>query len=207
MAVRKTTRDQQMRQRLALEAARILLHSGHHDYHMAKLKAAQHLGAADTRNLPSNAEIEQALSEHQRLFVDHAHSQRLTQLRQAALEAMRIFSSFRPRLVGSVLSGTASQHAVVELHLFADAPEEVIFFLLDQGVPYEEGQRRLRHMKQKVHSYPVYRFLAGDVGLELLVMPTEGMRQAPLSPVDGRPMQRATIGMVEELLCVDARES
>ena len=52
--------DRQMRQRLAQEAAQILLQRGNRDFHAAKQKAAEHLSVPDTRNLPNNAEIEQA---------------------------------------------------------------------------------------------------------------------------------------------------
>jgi len=34
---------------------------------------------------------------------------------------MRYLREFEPRLVGAVLSGTATEHSEVQLHLFADA--------------------------------------------------------------------------------------
>ena len=63
---------QRMRQRLALEAARIMAEEGVNDYHLAKRKAAVRLGVAGSRNsprnLPRNDEIQQALEEYLRLF-------------------------------------------------------------------------------------------------------------------------------------------
>jgi hypothetical protein len=183
-----------------MEAARVLVHSGHGDYQLAKHKAAHHLGATETRNLPSNVEIEQALVQYQHLFNEADQRLRLVQLRKAALQAMKLFACFRPRLVGSLVSGAASMHAVVELHLFADTAEEVIFFLLDRGMPFEEGQRRICYVKDKTLNYPVYRFMAEENPIELLVMPSEGIRQAPLSPVDGKPMRRISMEMLEALM-------
>jgi len=47
---------------------------------------------------------------------------RLRHLREIAVKVMRDFESFRPALVGSVLTGTASQFSDVNLQLFTDDP-------------------------------------------------------------------------------------
>ena len=39
-----------------------------------------------------------------------------------------------------------------------------------------------------------------DQSIEATVFPTDGIRQAPVSPVDGRPMKRANTVEVEALL-------
>ena len=83
--------ETQMRQRLAQEAARVLIESGSRDFAMAKRKAAEHLSAHDTRNLPTNLEIEHALAEYQRLFRSNDQPQTLQRLREVAYEAMRFF--------------------------------------------------------------------------------------------------------------------
>lgn len=198
--MRPSTKDQQMRLRLAQEAARIIEEEGIRDFHSAKRKAAAHLGATDTRNMPSNTEIEQALIEYQRLFKANTQPNHLRELREAALHALRFFTSFHPRLVGSVLSGTANAHSDVNLHLFTDVPEDVALFLMQEGIPYDTGERRLRLSNGDSANYPVYRFLAGDTRLDLTVFPIDGERQAPRSPVDGKPMRRAGLAAVEELL-------
>ncbi len=198
--MRPSTKDQQMRLRLAQEAARIIEEEGIRDFHSAKRKAAAHLGATDTRNMPSNTEIEQALIEYQRLFKADTQPNHLRELREAALHALRFFTRFHPRLVGSVLSGTANAHSDVNLHLFTDVPEDVALFLMQEGIPYDTGERRLRLSNGDSANYPVYRFLAGDTRLDLTVFPIDGERQAPRSPVDGKPMRRAGLAAVEELL-------
>jgi hypothetical protein len=198
--MRPSTKDQQMRLRLAQEAARIIEEEGIRDFHSAKRKAAAHLAATDTRNMPSNTEIEQALIEYQRLFKAATQPSRLRELREAALNALRFFTRFHPRLVGSVLSGTANAHSDVNLHLFTDVPEDVALFLMQEGIPYDTGERRLRLGNGDSANYPVYRFLAGDTRLDLTVFPIDGERQAPRSPVDGKPMRRAGLAAVEELL-------
>ena len=102
-----------MRQRLAQQAAQILVENGTTDYYAAKRKAALHLGAVDTRNMPSNSEIDQALREYQRIFRADTQPQQLQRLRQVAIQAMLFFTDFKPRLVGSVLDGTADVNSMV----------------------------------------------------------------------------------------------
>lgn len=195
-----STRDERMRLLLTQEAARIMAEEGVGDYAAAKRKAADRLGAPDTRNLPANREIQAALEDYQRLFLGDAQRAHVRHLRAQALEAMQFFARFQPRLVGSVLHGTAGAHSDVNLHLFAQTPEEVVLFLLEQRIPYETGERKLRFGREEHVSFPVYRFAAGDVRFDLTVFDLNGLREAPRSRIDGQPMQRATAAAVRELL-------
>ncbi|AMN48285.1 hypothetical protein ACG33_14490 [Steroidobacter denitrificans] len=194
------TRAGQLRATLAQEAARIMSEQGIDDYGVAKRKAAERLGATDASVLPRNTEIEAALAAHHRLFRATTHALILKRLRCSALEAMRLLKNFEPRLVGPVLSGTASAHSEIDLHLFADGAEPVLMHLLDLGVPYHMAERRLRYEPNRQITYPVVRFSAGDQGVDAVVFPVDGIRQSPASPVDGRPMRRASAGEVEALI-------
>ena len=200
MAIRTPTKDKHMRQRLAQEAARLMAEEGVQDFYTAKRKAAERLGAPNTQNMPRNTEIEEALQDYQRLFQGAQGPERLRRLREDAVQAMRLFASFEPRLAGSVLSGTAGAHSDVNLHLFADAPEEVNLFLMGTGIPFELGLRRMRLNRETSGDIPSVRFLAGEQPIEALIFPANGIRQAPLSPVDGRPMERAALNRVLEML-------
>ncbi|MCW8902069.1 MAG: hypothetical protein OQK95_15500 [Gammaproteobacteria bacterium] len=188
-----------MRQRLAQKTAQILLDSGTRDFKAAKQKAAQQLGATDTKSLPNNAEIELALSEYQRIFRSTSQPEHLSRLREIAIEAMRFLSDFKPRLVGSVLSGTADQHSIIRIHLFADTVESIGFYLLDNKIPHELGERRLKVGVDQYQLYSTYEFVVDEVRVELVVfLPKQ--KKIPLSPVDGKVMKRADITEVEELL-------
>lgn len=189
---------------IAREAARILAEEGVRDYLLAKRKAAERLGFdARSRHLPNNREIEAALAEHHRLFHADAHARRLRELREAARRAMILFADFSPRLVGDVLSGLAAEHAPVQLHVFADAAEQVALHLLNRQLRYELDERRLKQPSGAVHMYPVYRLAIADATVEATVFPHDAIRQAPASPVDGRPMRRAGLGEVEALLEIE----
>lgn len=200
MSKRSNPRGEHLRRALAQEAARIMSEQGIDDYGLAKRKAAERFGATDIAVLPKNIEIEAALADHQRLFESTTHSSTLDDLRRTALKAMRLLKAFEPRLVGPVLSGTASAHSEVNLHLFADGAESVAIHLMDNGIPHRMVERRLRYEPDRLIAYPVIRFVAGEHEIDATVFPVNGIRQSPASPVDGRPMRRASADELEALL-------
>lgn len=193
-------RAEQIRLALAQEAAKIMSEQGIGDFLLAKRKAAERLAVRDISVLPKNTEIEAALSERQRLFGQDVHAEELAGLRRTSLQVMRLLAQFQPRLVGSVLSGTATRHSDINLHLFADQTETVSWRLLEDGIQHELGEKKLRYEPGRIVSYPSYRFIAGRHKVEAVVFPIDGIRQAPSSPVDGRPMHRADISELQNLL-------
>jgi hypothetical protein len=137
---------------------------------------------------------------HQRLFASDRHEADLATLRRTALEAMKLMADFEPRLVGPVLTGTASAHSEINLHLFSETPEAVSLRLEERGVPHEVVERRLRYERDRSVSYPALRFVAGRQTVDAVVFPVDGIRQSPASPVDGKPMRRANAAEVAALL-------
>jgi hypothetical protein len=202
MARRNSSRADQVRHALAQEAARIMAEHGVEDFLFAKRKAAERLGVVDAAVLPKNTEIEQALVEYQRLFDADNHPRSLERQRRAALATMRLLRAFDPRLVGPVLTGTATQHNDISLHLFADSPESVAIALIDHGIPHDVIERRLRMDAERIVSCPGVRFQAGEHAIEAMVFPRDGIRQSPCSPVDGRPMRRADRDELQALIDV-----
>ncbi len=194
-------RDRNVRTMVADAAARIVVEEAVESLAAARDKAVRRLGLDGLRDLPTAREIEQALIDYQRLFGGETHLAAIGRLRRHAVEAMRLLAGFAPRLVGPVLSGTAGEHTPVTLHVFADRAEDVGLFLEERGVPAELSERRIRPGGEAPpRSYPCFRFVAGGIGVELVVFPVVGLRQAPPSAIDGRPMQRATQAEVEALL-------
>ena len=197
------TRTQERRRALAVEAARLMSESGIRDYHQAKLKAAERLGIQDDKSLPRNSEVQDALREYQRLFLPDSQPQLLRERRAAAEQAMEFFARFEPRLVGSVLEGTADAHSAVCLHLFTDDREAVPLFLAEQRVPFEQRTRQLRLDRERSLEADVYVFAAEGTPVDLTVLPRQLLRQAPLDRIDERPMQRASLAALRELILED----
>lgn len=193
-------RAENLRRALAQEAARVMAEHGVRDFLFAKRKAAERFGVVDGAVMPRNTEIEAALQEYQRLFGGEAHQESLQAQREVALEVMQRLAEYRPRLVGPVLQGTATAHDDVLLHVFADRAEAVTFRLMDQGVPFEVGERRTRLDADRVVQQPALRIDVDGQPVEVVVFPVDGIRQAPVSPVDGKPMRRADTDEVAALL-------
>jgi hypothetical protein len=200
--MRSSDRDRPDHQRLALavEAARIIQEEGLLDFRSAKAKAAARLGLGRRAHLPDNAEIEAALAERNRIFHGDTLPQLLVSLRQTAFELMRDLGSYQPRLVGDVLSGNATVHSSIELHLFSDTSEAVGTSLESLGIGHRSVARRHRLRANESEAFPGYRFSAHGCDFATTVFPLRLRGHAPLSPVDGRPMRRAGIRELAELL-------
>lgn len=194
------TRTRERRRRLAVEAARLMAESGLRDFAQAKRKAAERLGIHEDASLPRNREIQDALLEHQRLFQGDSQPQALTARREAALQAMRLLQAFEPRLVGPVLEGSADDHSAVNLHVFSDDPQAIDWHLSEHGIPFDSGSRRYRSGPDSEWEAPLVSFTADGIRFELSLFPLDGLRQAPLDRIDGRPMKRATMAQLVALL-------
>jgi len=180
-----------LREQLAQEAARLIVDHGMHDYGQAKRKAALRFGVRESSALPSNSEIESSVIERQRIFEPDLHQRRVTAMRLLAVEIMAFLFEFQPRLVGPVLAGTVTDNSPLELHVFTDSPEAVLNELEVQGIKSRNCQRRYRVNGQGISIIPGFRFSRDGDRVYVIVFPEKGVRQAPLSPVDRKPMQRA----------------
>jgi hypothetical protein len=178
-----------------------MVEHGIQDFSLAKRKAAERLGVrAQAGALPSNAQIHERLIERQRIFEPDAHDQRLSKLRLVATIVMGVLDGFRPKLVGGVLDGTATLTSPIELHVFSDSPEAVAAALEEQGFRLHDSQRRYRFGRELTEQIPGYELMVDDEELQVMVFPERGPRHSPLSPVDGRPMRRASRSAVLALL-------
>ena len=200
MPKKLTNGNDRARKVVAQEAARIIVEQGIQDYRLAKIKAAERLGMGGRGSLPGNPEIERAVSEHLKLFGRESHLYLLRVLRQAALSAMDLLAPFTPRLVGPVLHGTAAANSAVNLHVFSDSAELVAQILQDSRVQYRMYERRIKSRRDRAESFCGFRFTHDNSSIEATVFPVNGMRQAPISPVNGKPMRRADRQAVLDLL-------
>ncbi len=194
------TKDQRMRHQIAIEAARLIEEEGVKDFHFAKQKAAERLHAPNTHNLPRNDEIQEALYEYQRLFKAESQAEVLQKLRQTSCKAMHFLQPFQPRLVGAVLDGSANEHSDIILHVFAEPSDALSFFLMDNHINYELESDWLTLSNGEVEERPMYSVVLDNTQIYLVVFDLIGLRQAPNSPITGKPMPRASLAKVKLLL-------
>ena len=199
MARHRHPSQNHLRESITQLAARLMA-EGTEDFSLAKRKAASQLGVSDTRNLPNNSEIEQALRAYQALYHRDEQINALRKLRTQALRLMRELEGFDPLLTGSVLRGTASVYSDINLVLFVDSQKDVEHFLLNRGLDYKTSEKRFRFSDglRPVPILLINNTVEADVQLSILAHADR--RSMPLSPIDGRVLQGARLTEVLALL-------
>lgn len=194
-----------MRERIAHLAARLMARDGIQDFGTAKRKAAEQLGAADTRNLPNNSEVEEALRAFRALYEPEEHRAVLRALREVALSVMRRLEAFNPHLTGAVLTGVAGKHSDINLQLFTDSVKDVEYFLMRERIPYRAGERRVA-TGDGWRSVPLFTLEAEGATVNVAVYGTKDLWSAGRPGVeDGVPV-RAKTPYVETLLREEGEE-
>ena len=192
-------RQQQMRQRIAAVAARLMAEDGVDDFAHAKRKAARQLGAEDTQALPNNDEVEAQLRAYQSLYQGDEQRERLRELRARTLEVMRIFEHFHPHLAGPVLKGTAARYADIDLQLFTDDAKSVQLLLLNRGLAYEDVPQKY-YAGDQARLVPVLRFGWAGTRVNLAVFPANDERSSLRTSPSGRALDRSSLARVVQLL-------
>lgn len=196
-------RTDRIRSLIAAEAARLMYEEGVKEYRDAKRKAARRFGPEKTlslgSHLPSNAEIHAELRRLIELHEEKVLPGRLLKLRLLALRYLELFAPFTPLLVGSVLRGTVTAQSDIDLHLFAETPEEVEAFLAARGIPFEAESVTIRQGGE-FREYPHIYLEEAGVEIECTVYPVSDRRQVPRSSITGRPMERAGVRKLKRII-------
>jgi hypothetical protein len=187
------------RSRIAHLAARLMAEDGIEDFATAKRKAARQAGMPDTRELPTNEEVDAALKTYQLIYHREEHRSRLRELRERAVRAMRELARFNPYLTGSVLNGNAGKYADINLQLFTDNEKAVELYLIDRGIGYKAAQSRL-YAGDEMRTVPVYRVTDDGTVIELTVLSPHDLRGPLRTSPAGKNIERAKLPAVEQLL-------
>lgn len=196
----KQTKLTKLRRQIAWEAARLMYSRQESEYYQAKMKAARRIcqGWVRPADLPSNAEIRE---EVQTLARCHEGDQRTVDLREMRLEAlrmMRILERFRPRLIGSVLTGHIRHGSDIDVHVFSDSLEAVTGALDQEGLVYDVERKAVRKLGEErvfTHVHVKDRF-----PFELTVYAARMVSQVLKSSITGKAMERASIAELEQFL-------
>src|SRR5690606_32881616 len=88
-------------------------------------------------DLPSNAEIRDEIQALARLFEGEKRFDQLREMRVFALSIMRLLARYRPRLIGSVLTGHIRHGSDIDIHVFSDSVEGITNLLEGEGLRYD----------------------------------------------------------------------
>ncbi|MEW6562456.1 MAG: hypothetical protein AB1400_04410 [Pseudomonadota bacterium] len=192
-----SSRRDLMREELAHLAARLMAESGITDYAYAKRKAAKQMGVPDSHHLPSNQEVEAALRSFRALYQRDSHPAVLRQLREEALDTMRLLAPFGPYLTGSVLDGTAGEQSDINLTVYSDDEKSVLMFLLKHNLPFAGGEWRT-HFGGRTQTVPSFTLeTPSGVPVHIVVLPENARHNGKR-----KPETHADTAAVETLLAV-----
>jgi hypothetical protein len=189
-----------LRQAIALEAARLMYERTESEYFTAKRKAAKRLCRqwVKPEDLPSNAEIREQIQLFARLHEGDKRTENLRAMRLEALRMMRLLRAFKPRLIGSVMTGHVRKGSDIDIHVFSDSPALVTDLLETHGCQYDlERKQVVKHGESRVftHVHVFDRF-----NFELTVYPEDKAHYVFKSSITGKAIERASIRELEEFL-------
>lgn len=112
-----------VKSRVAREAATLLYFGAEKEYKQAKIKAAKTFG---THFLPSNLEIALELDRIAEEKEGSARKEHLISMRKEALKIMKLLCNYCPLLIGSVWRGTIRFGSDIDIAVYAENPEEIV---------------------------------------------------------------------------------
>jgi predicted nucleotidyltransferase len=189
-----------LRRQIAWEAARLMYERIESEYYQAKMKAARRIcrGWVKPADLPSNTEIRDEIQQFARMFEGQQRQVNLRDMRVSAYFMMKRIVSFRPRLIGSVLTGHVREGSDIDIHVFSDSVETVCQRLEKEGYFYEVQRKQVRkdgESKTYVHIHFTDRF-----PFELTLYSADQAHVVLKSSITGKAQQRASLAELEILL-------
>ena len=193
--------DDRLRRQIAFLAAQMMYQRSETEYFTAKRKAAKSLGVEYRHrpaDLPTNREIRDQIQAFARMHEGPKRLDNLLSMRLAALRMMRLLARFRPRLIGSVLTGHVRKGSDIDLHVFTDSLALVTDCLDELAMDYDVEQKRVvKHGEARVFTHVHVR---DEFAYELTVYPEEKIGYVFKSSITGKAIERASIAALEDLL-------
>jgi len=133
-------KDFNIRRRIALEAARLLLRQEETDVAKARARAAMRFAkeAGFAKDLPGFAEIEAQVRNLSRASEPHLRRTEIREMQAAALDVMRSLSAFSPRMVGDPAFGFIFRGQEIHVEIVTDSLSGVYEALRRGGIDFVE---------------------------------------------------------------------
>lgn len=170
------------------------------EYFRAKMKAARRICRGDVKpsDLPSNREIRDQIQAFARMHEGERRTENLRRMRLAALRLMRVLREFRPRLIGSTLTGHIRKGSDIDLHLFSDSTEAVRAALEAEGLVHDVEHKRVRKAgEERVFTHIHF---DDEFPFELTLYAANLAHYVFKSSVTGKAIDRASIAELEQLI-------
>jgi hypothetical protein len=192
--------NEKLRRQIAWDAARLMYSRQESEYYRAKIKAAKRLcrSRVKPQDLPSNCEIRDLVLSLARTHEGTDREQMLREMRFEALRLMRILVAYRPRLIGSTLTGHVRAGSDIDIHVFADSCDGVTTALDAEGAVYELERKHVRkNGEERVFTHVHVR---DHFTHELTIYPSNKAHYVFKSSITGKAIERASIAELENIL-------
>ena len=182
-------------------AAQLMYERLETEYFTAKRKAARQLGI-DSRyhpkDLPSNSEIRDYIQILAVMYEGDQRVENLREMRVEALKLMRRLRRFRPALIGSVFTGHIRKGSDIDIHVFSDQIAAVTMELDRIGLLYDVERKRI--VKNNEERLFTHIHAKGKFCFELTVYSEDKASYTFKSSITGKAIERATINELEQFL-------
>src|SRR4029077_10597773 len=133
-----------------------------------------------------------------RLHEGDARTANLREMRVEALRMMRLLRAFRPRLIGSTLTGHVRRGSDIDIHLFCDTLDAVETTLAGAGVDFHVERKRVRkHGEERLFTHI---HIADRFDVELTLYAADLAHFVFKSSITGKAIERASIAELEAFL-------
>ncbi|MFN3152829.1 HD domain-containing protein [Bremerella sp.] len=200
------TQPSKLRRQIAHQAARMLYDRQESEYYHAKMKAARRVqrGWVKEADLPTNAEIRDEVQSMARMFEGDNRLDHLLTMRLEALRMMKLLQRFRPKIVGSVLTGHVRKGSDIDLHIFSDSMSAVTAALEAEGIRFEVQRKHVN--KPGAAGVYTHIHIREEYPFELTVRATKDASIVSKSSITGKPQERMSIAEFEQFLAVTYNE-
>lgn len=192
--------DLKLRRLIVYEAARLMYYRHETEYYRAKMKAARKIcqGWVKPSDLPANWEIRDEIQLLAQMLEGTDRSIKLREMRLLALQVLRWLKPWKPRLIGSTLTGHIRQGSDIDIHVFCSGTEPITGVLDHEGLTYDvEFKRITKHNEERVFTHI---HVQEVFPIELTVYPTSKSNYVFKSSITGKPMERASLAEFERFL-------
>lgn len=192
--------NEKLRQQIVFEAARLMYQRQETEYYRAKMKAARKIcqGWVKPSDLPSNREIRDAIQRFAMLHEGEDRTRNLREMRVEALRIMRLLRDFKPRLIGSTMTGHIRHGSDIDIHVFTSSVDAVVAALEREGMDFDVEHKRVRKHGEERRFTHVH--IRDRFPIELTLYPADKAHYVFKSSITGKAIERASIAELEELL-------
>jgi predicted nucleotidyltransferase len=190
--------SQNLRGRVAREAANLLYSGVEKEYKQAKLKAAKTLRC---KFLPTNLEIAVELDRIAEENEGSARKERLIHLRKEALKLMNLLRAHNPILIGSVWRGTTHRESDIDITTYHNEPSDILQMLEQNGFKIVQTERmNVTKKGQKKTSFHVHLETPAKENIEIVVRNPEQFSREEKCEIYGDKIVGLTLRELERLL-------